>query len=280
MSYCIHCGTELPEGANFCPECGTAAYNFSEEDSVIHEIDSSSESSRVIVYEGESETPPPLSKSVLNPKDEVRKEELEKPESKREIVYEGKIVKCPNCGAVLDSFIDKCPQCGMEIRKIGPSNSVSEFSEKLRNIDKQDYTEKLGDKINRVLDDLFVSDKRKIALINTFVVPNTKEDLLEFMILATTNIDVSGIGYHYNSRPGQRKMAQAWDNKIEQVYLKAQRVLQDEEDFSEIKEVYDQYCKKKSKQFTKNKISWAVPIGILIAMVLSMFFLLNNLLNN
>lgn len=32
-------------------------------------------------------------------------------DNERNIIYEGNIYKCPNCGEVLKSFVANCPQC-------------------------------------------------------------------------------------------------------------------------------------------------------------------------
>ena len=79
---------------------------------------------------------------------------------KREIVYDGEIHKCPNCGEILKSFVPVCPACGYELRwtKNG-MNKVQELLERLK-------------RTSSVTD--------KIEIITNFYVPNTKEDLLEF----------------------------------------------------------------------------------------------------
>ena len=88
-------------------------------------------------------------------------------QQKREQEYAGKIIKCPNCGEVLDSFVTVCPACGYELRGSSASSSVREFAMKLDNA---------------------ATDAKKVSIIRNYPVPNTKEDIFEFMILASTNI--------------------------------------------------------------------------------------------
>ena len=86
----------------------------------------------------------------------------------RKTVYEGEIHKCPNCGEILSSLSVICPSCGYEIRGNKASNSVKEFAMQLANAE---------------------NDKQKITLIQSYPIPNNKEDILEFLILAATCFD-------------------------------------------------------------------------------------------
>lgn len=103
-------------------------------------------------------------------------------------VYDGKIHKCPNCGEQLDSFTATCPVCGYELRGTQVTSCVHELSKKLEKTD---------------------SLEKKIELISNFYIPNTKEDIYEFFILAYSNITAGAYG------------VDAWNVKLEQAYLKA-----------------------------------------------------------
>lgn len=94
---------------------------------------------------------------------------------------------CPNCGRQIPPMTVKCV-CGYEITT--PSNSVSSvqiLSKKLseitlteseeKEIEEADPAEKKG------LREKFIADK-KIDIISTFPVPNTKEDIIEFLALS------------------------------------------------------------------------------------------------
>lgn len=76
---------------------------------------------------------------------------------------EGKAYMCPNCGANLPSMVSHCPDCGHEIRDNQASDSVRLFSTKYLNTK---------------------SIEEKAHIVDSFPVPNNKEDLLEFMALA------------------------------------------------------------------------------------------------
>lgn len=140
--------------------------------------------------------------------------------SKRETVYEGEIHKCPNCGTTLSSFVKNCPECGYELRGTSGSYSVQEFSQKYASAN---------------------SNAKKIDLIRTFVIPNTKEDILEFAILASSNINASA--YSRNSvvisgGVSQQDVSDAWMAKFEQAQQKANILLTDDPYLEKINKLY------------------------------------------
>lgn len=150
----------------------------------------------------------------------------EKTNSQRKTVFEGNIHKCPNCGEVLNSFTSNCPSCGYEIRGSSNPAAVQEFAVKLASAE---------------------SRQEKIAIIRNFPIPNTKEDILEFMILASTNIGDNL----------EKDISAAWQSKTEQAYQKAQIIFQDEKEFSRIQNIYSQVCVKLTKQNKIEKVQKA-----------------------
>ena len=137
--------------------------------------------------------------------------------SARRITYEGEIYKCPNCGEVLESFAAVCPACGYEIRDNHVSRTVSEFSNKLE----QAHTL-----------------EQKVELIRDFPIANNKEDVFEFIILASTNLT--------NDMP--RDLYKAWVSKFEQSYQKAKVMFEGTADFEVIQKIYDETQKKIKKE--------------------------------
>lgn len=136
----------------------------------------------------------------------------------RKQVFEGEIRKCPNCGEILNSFMTNCPACGYELRGTKAIDSIREFS---LNISKAE------------------SDIQKISLIRSFPIPNTKEDIFEFMILAATNFSAE----HSCSDNAIRKdISDAWLTKIEQSYQKAKLLFTGDLDFTKIQNIYDETC--------------------------------------
>ncbi len=138
----------------------------------------------------------------------------------REIKYEGTIHKCPNCGETLQAFTSVCPNCGHEMRETVASITVREFANKLEKME---------------------SKEQKIAFISTFPVPNNKEDILEFMSLASSNFDA----YYYATHLDEEDLSDAWLAKIEQCYQKAKISFGNDANFGEISIRYDEVHKKR-----------------------------------
>lgn len=161
--------------------------------------------------------------------------------TRREFEYEGKIIKCPNCGEPLASFQARCPACGHEIREAKVSSVVKEFASKLEAIEAiADPTRKgfLRKKLEK--DEISEKEERKIELIRSFPVPNTKEDMLEFMILATSCIsyDLYDSCKSESVSRGPKEVNAAWYAKVQQVYEKAKRSNFADDTFEQIEGLY------------------------------------------
>lgn len=194
-------------------------------------------------------------------------------QTQRQQVFEGTIHKCPNCGESLASFMRNCPTCGFELRDVQSSNAVKEFAKKLEEIEDSRSSEKKGFFSFR-RKSKSVIDQQKITAIQNFSIPNSREDLLEFMILATSNIDMSLFGT-MDKNGTKEDVAKAWFSKVQQVYEKAKSSYGNETDLRRIEELYIE-CKRKirkekNKRFFKNFLLFAwLPLAwaILIASIL------------
>lgn len=78
---------------------------------------------------------------------------------------------CPHCGAPLQSFNTRCPACGEEIRQTRTVSSMKELDARLENV---------------------IDPERRRSIITSFPVPNTREDLLEFLALSAANAKKAG----------------------------------------------------------------------------------------
>lgn len=155
----------------------------------------------------------------------------------RKAVYEGYIHKCPNCGEILNAFVSNCPSCGYEVRDTSNSVAVQKFAVKLASTE---------------------SRQEKIEIIRNFPIPNTKEDILEFMILASTNIGDSL----------EKDISVAWQSKTEQAYQKAKIIFQDANEFSRIQNIYSQVSVSLAKQ---KKIEKVQNAGRMISRLIPVF---------
>lgn len=85
--------------------------------------------------------------------------------------------KCPQCGAELEAFVTRCPVCGAEIA-VERASSVKALEKKLAELQPTG-----NDKADKAL---------RRDVIATFPVPNTREDLLEFLSLAADGCRLQG----------------------------------------------------------------------------------------
>lgn len=181
----------------------------------------------------------------------------------RQQEYAGKIYKCPNCGEILKSFEANCPSCGYELRGTKATSAVREFALKLEAIEaKREYEKPKGlFSQTSIYTQISKTDEQKINLIKNFSVPNTKEDILEFMILATSNVDVDMYGSINTPTAGAKALNEAWNSKIKQVYAKAQNTYGTDSDFERIQKLYDSCFAEIKIQKKKNQLKTGLLIG-------------------
>ena len=249
MPFCSNCGAEIIEGAKFCQECGAPI------------------SAQAEQYLG-----------------------------KRQQEYSGKIYKCPNCGEILNAFEIECPVCGYELRGAKASSSVKELSEQISRLEQErtqaEFEQKkvtrhspkniIGllsakQKSSEENSTLSATDKSIASLIQNFPIPNTKEDIIEFLLLAATNIDTSVLDESWDgSSPNwkaKNTISKAWISKFEHAYQKAKMSFGSDSDFSEIEKLYKSKQKKIRLGKTKSLRYCLIFFGsaILLALLVSIF---------
>lgn len=205
--FCVNCGTRLDSGAKFCPECGTAVKSATTSEPLI---------------------------SAVQQNPEMRQHE-----------YAGKIIKCPNCGAVINQTTAICPQCGHRITGQAAVSSVQLFESQLMALESRRKKSALG--MFNVYAGVDPVDKQKLALIQNFPIPNTIDDILEFILLAVSNIDVTLSKKSWSNRSSNMQIfamempkviSDAWVAKMQQVYQKAEILFPDDPMFVKIKQIY------------------------------------------
>lgn len=203
--FCMECGSKVPDGAKFCPDCG---YKF------IHET------------------------------------------TQEKIKHTENVRRCPACSAVIGTIDAVCSSCGCQITNVEVSSSVKQFAIELAKIEASDNPKSglavncmsiLG--IDKVVDHSFGTKKfeRKISLIQSFPIPNTVGEIAEFVIMASTNIDVkfgkNTIANKMYGRPGSTyytdvKLANAWISKLQQAYQKALISFSNQPEFEKLEKIY------------------------------------------
>lgn len=190
--------------------------------------------------------------------------------------YAGTIYKCPNCGEILNSFVTNCPACGYELREAKASNAIKEFAAKLEDIESKRW-------VSFFNSDKRVSktDKQIISTIQNFAVPNTKEDMLEFMILAISNLNSDK--YKDGTKSvSEKETYAAWMAKAKQVYEKAKSSCTSnsaDRTYIQIKELYENYIndireekKKENRSFAIFFVCW---IAFMIACIVAIYIVTN-----
>jgi len=237
MAFCTNCGKKIRPYDKFCPNCGKPTSQASFDDQ-LHGT-----------------------RQPLNLEQETT--------GQRKQVFEGSVHKCPNCGEVIEAFTLRCPSCGLEFRDAQAPSAVREFARKLEEIESHRKEKGVASSVMDALGIVHLdsADEQKISLIRSFSVPNTKEDVLEFLILASSNINETI--YKGDMKSSERSVSDAWMAKAQQVYYKAQMTFADDPEFSAIKDVYE----KKMKAVNWNKTYMLRVVIGMIALMVAMILL-------
>lgn len=255
MIYCKKCGKELSDNAKFCDNCGT----------------------------------PTLLKDNSF--------------SNRQNSFVGKVKKCPVCGEELSSFVAICPTCGHEMSSVEVSSYVKEFTKMLRDSDldiaaSSKKENKNGwqnwNKLTRIIwillniatcglpaifyylspvlgwnwfSSLTSEEKKKKSVIENYVFPNDKENIIEALLLVKSQIKSLVSGKITNNTI---KWISIWKNKADQLYQKAEMMFNGD---PIVHNAYEEITKneKKAKRSITIKRSAFVVIVVLWAVL---FFLI------
>lgn len=246
--YCTNCGEKLSAGSKFCNNCGIPTTN------AVPPQTSPTNKQHAPVTPPVPPTPPTPSTEQASTQSSF----------KRKTVYEGEVHKCPNCGEVLKAFEVTCPACGIELRGTKASSSVKEFALKLEAIEaRREYEKPRGlfaamDAQQRISK----TDEQKISLIKSFSVPNSKEDLLEFMILATSSMNMHTYdSTNTNISKSEKAVNAAWLSKVHQIYKKAKFISVTDSTFIEINSLYNNCINEIRKTKRNGIIKWALLFG-------------------
>jgi predicted RNA-binding Zn-ribbon protein involved in translation (DUF1610 family) len=167
-------------------------------------------------------------------------------------VYAGVILRCPSCGASISQSVAVCPDCGHHITAQQAVSSVTSFTRQLLEIELQRKEATRDQQMGLVANP---ADTQKLALILGFPIPNTIDDIQEFMFLAMANIDVSlsrnTVGNNAKRRMKgmlnvnftmPRTISDAWVSKMKQAYQKALLLFPDDKAFESIRQLYESKC--------------------------------------
>ncbi len=158
----------------------------------------------------------------------------------------GDVKKCPACGAIVTSFSAKCGDCGHEFSNIEANSSIQKLFSLLTELENKysNPNEKVGltSLFSNALSKASNSDElinKKCELIKNFPIPNTKDDILEFLSSAVPHARKvkTGIGSLFASKSmvgsdsnayKQQETGKAWKYKCEQIVMKARFSLKED----------------------------------------------------
>lgn len=164
---------------------------------------------------------------------------------------EGEMKKCPHCGTPITSFRTTCQECGYEFRNLEAVKSAAVLFEQIKSLEMEKARELALHENNKnkqleAFGGVYSSERRKerdnltrrlnesgkaivkkfseakISLIKLYAVPNTKQDLIEFltMAVAAVSINDNDDDDDYDVNGVLRKEGEAWLKKTDQIYQK------------------------------------------------------------
>ncbi|MEG1565994.1 MAG: zinc ribbon domain-containing protein [Bacilli bacterium] len=236
--YCSKCGEKINNNSKFCNYCGEVVNPTTNEEKI--------EDKEIKDYKKDEEY------------------------TERKTVYDGKIVKCPNCGETLKSFTANCPTCGFELRGSKSFSAVTEFAEKLEEIESKREKKIKASKILSVFNigqPLTTTDEQKISLIRSSPIPNTKEDLYEFLILSKSNVEID-LYENTQIKSARLAVSDAWKAKFEQAYHKAKLLFKNDDRMIEIQVMFDETNKAITNARWKNWKIVGICYGVIFVMII------------
>lgn len=242
MPFCTKCGARLEDGDVYCGSCGAAAPLAG-----IHNVEAKIEEKREDKLKAER-----------------RKTEPEPEDEADTSPREARVKHCPACGEVISENETVCPSCGFMVRDVS-TGSIALLAKKLELIENK-RPEKKGKNDNDVIS---ATDEKKVSLIRSWPMPNSREDLIEFMAMASGNcVAPPKIG---NSRiAAEDALAEAWRSKFDQAYVKAERLFGKTDDFEQIRELKSEVQK---RSLLARLRAWAPWLGVLLFYILFMLFI-------
>lgn len=150
--------------------------------------------------------------------------------------------------------------CGFEFRDAKGSTAVKELASQIQELEEKKQKQAAKSNILSAFMPKEDFSAQEIELIRNFSIPNTKEDIYEFVILATSNINPDSY-QNKNVDP----LSSAWMAKAEQAYHKAEITFGDDPDFENVRNVYNRKMKAVK---SSTRIQYLIAIGGLLFLLL------------
>lgn len=168
----------------------------------------------------------------------------------------GDVRKCPACGAMVQSLMTKCPECGHEFVNVEANNTTKKLMQKIDEIQAESVNmlksinsknENVAIQQRNAIDDQ-IQNRIQQAILN-FPIPNTKEDLVEFITLCQGN-----------------KQQYPWGLKLKQVISKAKVILPNDQEIQALVEQYEE--EQRIEEESAKKFLKYLGLGFLIFFII------------
>lgn len=171
----------------------------------------------------------------------------------------GDVKKCPACGAIVQSLTTRCSDCGHDFKNLDSVHSVRDFFRDYQTIESKvvlNEKNNVGGLMGKLIGNIesigggdwkrAVFTKKKEFIMH-FPIPNSKEDILEFLSMAvplatpakkSTFSGFKKFGAHFGDDHAKNydfMIAEVWMQKCEQLIMKSKFAMKD--DKNSLKEV-------------------------------------------
>jgi hypothetical protein len=175
------------------------------------------------------------------------------------------VARCPVCGEYLDKYATVCSACGFTVRDVA-DGSIAVLAAKLEAIERT-RPKSLFNVADQALQ---TTDKKKADLIRNFPIPNTYDDLAEFMAMARANSVASSTSTQVNRMSGEEIVAAAWSAKFDQAYAKAERLYGNRAEFQQFRALKAEKNQGRGHSVLMKWAPFLVWIGLMMIMSLSL----------
>lgn len=140
----------------------------------------------------------------------------------------GEVRKCPNCGSVVEAGSVRCSACDYTFVGVEAVSSVVKFSEMLERIQRENS----GGLLSGIgaLYGLDAGTRKLTSAIQSFPIPNSKEDLMEFLLYLKPQTKRT------NASAGSMHLINAYKTKYKECVKKAKLYFSDDPQIKKILE--------------------------------------------
>ena len=181
---------------------------------------------------------------------------------KKDITEKAKTKKCPHCGAFIIETLLSCPECGYVFQN---ENAASKEAKVI--IDDLKYQLNDAAKPLSKLETLWnpnLSIERQVNVINSFILPTTKEGLMLLLEFAYSNyIAIGNNANDYIKKP----IKNAWHSKAIQAINMLSRLGNDSLDIKTAIEKYNTLLRAEKKKWSYGTKIW-LGLGIMMALII------------